>query len=448
MRTINKLAFFDTPELKKIMRKVKFRLIPIIVLMFALAMLDRSNVGFVKHYIEVDAGIGSAAYALGAGIFFIGYALFEVPSNMILHRVGARFWLSRIMVTWGIVSICMVLVRDPYSFYALRFLLGVAEAGFTPGAILFLTYWFPKTFRGQAYGWFYLGVPIALMLGGPFSGWLLESSFTLGFKNWQWMFIVQGVLTVIVGIIGYFILVSRPDDAKWLKADEKEILNQALNLDREISAETELTGNKNVFRDWRVWRFVFIYFAIQMSVYGILFYLPTKLATLLKMQVGLEVGYYSAIPWVCTLVLLPIITRYADRKANWTTMAICMLSCAVFGIVASTLANSLFSFMIFVSIAIVGFIVVQPIFWNIPTQYLSGRAIAIGTALIGSLGNLGGFVAPNLKNYLDGYWHNDMAGLLALAVVGLIGVVLLIALWFDQHKETRTSLIQLKDSAL
>ena len=445
MHTIKDLTFFERPELKQIIKKVKLRLIPLIVLMFALAMLDRSNVGFVKHYIEVDAGISASAYALGAGIFFIGYALFEVPSNIMLHKFGARFWLSRIMVTWGIVSICMVLVRDPLSFYVLRFLLGVAEAGFTPGAILFLTYWFPKTFRGQAYGWFYLGVPIALMLGGPFSGWLLESSFTLGFKNWQWMFIVQGILTVLVGIVAYFVLVSRPDDAKWLNPEEKNLLNQALILDREISAETELTGNDNVFRDWRVWRFVFIYFSIQMSVYGILFYLPTKLALLLQTNVGLEVGYYSAIPWVCTLILLPIITRYADRKANWTKMAICMLSCAVFGIVSSTLVTHLFGFLIFVSIAIVGFIVVQPIFWNIPTQYLSGRAIAIGTALIGSLGNLGGFVAPNLKNYLDSYWHNDIAGLLALAAVGCVGVILLCALLFDQHKETQNPLPHVND---
>lgn len=447
MHTIKDLTFFERPELKQIIKKVKLRLIPLIVLMFALAMLDRSNVGFVKHYIEVDAGISASAYALGAGIFFIGYALFEVPSNIMLHKFGARFWLSRIMVTWGIVSICMVLVRDPLSFYVLRFLLGVAEAGFTPGAILFLTYWFPKTFRGQAYGWFYLGVPIALMLGGPFSGWLLESSFTLGFKNWQWMFIVQGILTVLVGIVAYFVLVSRPDDAKWLNPEEKNLLNQALILDREISAETELTGNDNVFRDWRVWRFVFIYFSIQMSVYGILFYLPTKLALLLQINVGLEVGYYSAIPWVCTLILLPIITRYADRKANWTKMAICMLSCAVFGIVSSTLVTHLFGFLIFVSIAIVGFIVVQPIFWNIPTQYLSGRAIAIGTALIGSLGNLGGFVAPNLKNYLDSYWHNDIAGLLALAAVGCVGVILLCALLFDQHKETQNPLPHVNDPA-
>ncbi|OTG87184.1 MFS transporter [Acinetobacter sp. ANC 4558] len=427
-------------ELSQLIRKVKIRILPLIVLMFALAMLDRSNVGFVKHYIEVDAGISASAYALGAGIFFIGYALFEIPSNMILHKVGARVWLSRIMITWGVVSIAMIFVRDSTSFYILRFLLGVAEAGFSPGVILFLTYWFPKTFRGQAYGWYYLGVPIALMLGGPFSGWLLESTYTFGFRNWQWMFIVQGGLTVIVGIIAFFMLVSKPDEAKWLTPKEKEILNKALVEDRPQSAYAEESKTQKVFTDWMVWRFVFIYFTIQLSVYGVLFFLPTKLAELLNTQVGIEVGFYSAIPWVFTLILLPIITRFADKKQNWNHMAVLMLSCAVIGIALSTQMTQIFAFILTISLAVVGFIVVQPLFWNLPTQYLSGRAAAIGTALIGSMGNLGGFVAPNLKNWMDQAWHNDMAGLITLAMVGLIGVILLYKL-NRKHRNEKQSLV-------
>lgn len=428
MQTIKEKMPVADPQLAKLIRKVKFRLLPLIVLMFALAMLDRSNIGFVKHYIEVDAGIGASAYALGAGIFFIGYALFEVPSNMILHKVGARLWLSRIMVSWGLVSIAMIFVQDQTSFYILRFLLGATEAGFSPGVILFLTYWFPSSYRGQAYGWYYLGVPIAFMIGGPFSGWLLDSSYTFGFKNWQWMFIVQGVLTVVVGVIAFFVLVSKPDRAKWLTAHEKRLLNQALASDRSPQNRTEGSNNQRVFTDWRVWRFVFIYFTIQMSVYGVLFYFPSKLAELLNIQVGLTVGYYSAIPWVCTLFLLPVITRIADKKAQWNSAAILMLTCAVVGIGLSTQTTQIFQFMAMISLAVVGFIVVQPLFWHLPTQYLSGRAAAIGTALIGSVGNLGGFVAPNLKNWVDQMWNNDMAGLIVLAIVGFIGVVFLFSL--------------------
>lgn len=420
-------------QLANVIRKVQFRLLPLIVLMFALSMLDRSNVGFVKHYLEVDAGISASAYALGAGIFFIGYALFEVPSNLLLHKVGARIWLSRIMVTWGLVSVAMIFVHDPMSFYILRFLLGAAEAGFSPGVILFLTYWFPKAYRGQAYGWYYLGVPIALMLGGPFSGWLLDSSYSFGFTNWQWMFIVQGALTVLVGIIAFFVLVSKPDQAKWLTQPEKQLLNQALAKDRSIQNQTENSNNQRVFTDWRVWRFVFIYFTIQMSVYGVLFYLPSKLADLLNIHVGLTVGYYSAIPWICTVVLLPVITRIADKKANWNNMAILMLLCAVVGIGLSTQTTHIFQFMLMISLAVVGFIIVQPLFWNLPTQYLSGRAAAVGTALIGSIGNLGGFVAPNLKNWADQKWDNDIAGLTVLAIVGFSGVISLFLLKREHH---------------
>lgn len=428
MQTIKEKMPVADLQLTKLMRKVTFRLLPLIVLMFALAMLDRSNIGFVKHYIEIDAGIGASAYALGAGIFFIGYALFEVPSNIILHKVGARLWLSRIMVTWGLVSIAMIFIRDQTSFYILRFLLGATEAGFSPGVILYLTYWFPKAYRGQAYGWYYLGVPIAFMIGGPFSGWLLDSSYTLGFKNWQWMFIVQGALTVVVGIIAFFVLVSKPDQAKWLTQREKRLLNEALAKDRSLQDRTENSNDQRVFTDWRVWRFVFIYFTVQMSVYGVLFYLPSKLAELLNIHVGLTVGYYTAIPWVCTLFLLPILTRIADKKANWNNMAILMLSSAVIGIGLSTQTTQIFQFMCIISLAVVGFIVVQPLFWHLPTQYLSGRAAAIGTALIGSVGNLGGFVAPNLKNWADQIWNNDIAGLMVLAIVGFMGVIFLFSL--------------------
>ncbi|MDQ8953244.1 MFS transporter [Acinetobacter rudis] len=411
-------------QLDQIIRRVKWHLLPMIILMYSLSMLDRSNIGFVKHYIEVDAGISDSAYALGAGIFFIGYALFEIPSNLMLHRLGARFWLSRIMVSWGIICIAMMFVRDSTSFYILRFLLGAAEAGFAPGVILFLTYWFPSAYRGQAYGWYYLGVPLALMFGGPFSGWLLETEFNFGLKNWQSMFLVQGLITVIVGVLGYFILVSHPENAKWLNTTEKKLLNQALHQDQQqavVVSEKLMT----VLYDWRVWRFVLIYFSIQISVYGVLFYLPTKLSSILGQPVGLEVGLYSAIPWFVVLVFLPLLTRISDRRSNWHYMAIALLLCAVVGIVFSTMTTHVLSFIFSISLAAVGFIVVQPIFWNLPTQYLSGKATAIGAALIGALGNLGGFVAPNLKNWMDQIWQNDIAGLLLLASIAFIGVLCL-----------------------
>lgn len=409
--------------------KARKRLLPLIMIMFALSMLDRSNIGFVKSYIEVDAGIGGTAYAFGAGLFFIGYALFEVPSNLILHRVGARVWLSRIMITWGIVTIAMMFIRDPTSFYILRFLLGVTEAGFSPGVILYLTYWFPSQYRSQAYGLYYFGVPIALMFGGPLTGLILEMPNLGGISNWQWMFIIQGGVTVIIGIFSFFWLVSKPEYAKWLSLEEKKALEVAFAADlNEKNKRIVPHLLKDTFINLRVWQFAAIYFSIQVSVYGVLFYLPTRIAEILGVKVGFTVGLYTSIPWICTLICLPIITKLADIRKSWKLFTIGMLVLAVIGITGSTMTSSLLGFLVPITIAICGFIIVQPLFWNLPTQFLSGNALAAGTAFIGAIGAVGGFVAPILKTWAEGYWQSDMAGLLSLSSVGVIGILFLVIL--------------------
>lgn len=415
-------------DLKSALSKAKYKLLPLVMLMFALSILDRSNLGYVKSFIEVDAGISATAYALGAGIFFIGYAIFEIPSNLILHRVGARVWLSRIMVSWGIVTMCMVFIKDEKSFYILRFLLGVTEAGFSPGVILYMTYWFPAKYRSQAYGLYYLGVPIALMLGGPISGALLELPTTWGIKGWHWMFLVEGGITVVVGVFAFFWLVSKPEEAKWLSSAEKKAVATAFEEEEGITQDNLPVSLKSIFKNLRVWQFVLIYFSIQMSVYGVLFYLPTKIASLLGTKVGLEVGLYTSIPWIFTLLMIPIVTRYADKNHNWQKMAILMLLLASLGMALSTVTSSVVLFMLIISIAICGFIVVQPLFWNLPTQFLSERALAGGTALIGAMGNLGGFVAPQMKNGAEQFFNNAYAGYMSLAIVGLLGVLLLLSL--------------------
>lgn len=416
-------------SIESALSKARKRLLPLIMIMFALSMLDRSNIGFVKSYIEVDAGIGATAYAFGAGLFFIGYALFEVPSNLILHRVGARVWLSRIMITWGIVTIAMMFIRDSTSFYILRFLLGVTEAGFSPGVILYLTYWFPSQYRSQAYGLYYFGVPIALMFGGPLTGLILEMPNLAGIYNWQWMFIIQGGATVLVGVFAFFWLVSKPEHAKWLSDEEKNALKIAFDRDLEAKVKREVPHLlKDTFTNCRVWQFAAIYFSIQVSVYGVLFYLPTRIAEILGVNVGLTVGLYTSIPWICTLIFLPLITKYADVRKSWRFSSIVMLILAVVGITGSTVSVNLVGFLVPITIAICGFIIVQPLFWNLPTQFLSGNALAAGTAFIGAIGAVGGFVAPILKTWAEGYWQNDMAGLLALSLVGVIGVLLLVIL--------------------
>ncbi|ASL26536.1 MFS transporter [Azotobacter chroococcum] len=405
--------------------KCRWRLLPFLALMFALAMIDRANVGFAKAALQTDLNLSNAAFALGAGIFFIGYALFEVPSNLMLHRVGARVWLSRIMITWGFVSAAMMFTRDETTFYVLRFLLGVAEAGFSPGVILYLTYWFPAARRGQAIGIYYFGLPGALLLGSPLSGWLLDMHGIFGLTNWQWMFLVEGLAAVVVGCVALFYLNSKPHEAKWLTPDEKSALGHELQLEDQHKLDHGPRSLLGLLSNRRVLSFILIYFSIQMSVYGVIFYLPTRIAGLLGTTVGLEVGLFIAIPWLCAAVVMYLVTHFADRHAAHLPMAMCMLSMASLGIAASVLVDSFAPVLLAFCFAASGFVTVQPLFWTLPTGYLGGVAAAGGIALIGSLGNLGGFLAPMLKAHMEVWFASPQAGMLSLSLTGLVGVGLL-----------------------
>lgn len=285
-------------KLELVCKKISWRILPLIVLMFCLSMLDRTNISFVKSHIEIDAGIGEAAYALGAGIFFIGYAIFEVPSNLFLHKLGAKIWLSRIMITWGLVTMAMIFIQGEISFYVLRFLLGLTEAGFSPGIILYLSYFFPAIYRSKAYGIYQMGVPIAFVFGSLISGFILDYTPNIYFKNCQWMFLIEGGITVLVGIFCLFYLDSHPKDAKWLDIKEKDILLKHIEISNTKAKDYSI---KDIFKSILVWKFVFVYFCIQLSVYGVLFYLPSKIAQILQINVGFEVGLLNAIPWILFL---------------------------------------------------------------------------------------------------------------------------------------------------
>jgi MFS family permease len=409
--------------------KARHRLAPFLALMFALSMLDRSNVGFVKQALMVDVNIGDAAYALGAGVFFIGYAVFEIPSNLIMHRVGAKVWLSRIMMTWGLASASMMFVHNETSFYVLRFILGVAEAGFSPGVILYSTYWFPASQRGKALGVYYFGLPLALVLGSPISGLLLDvMGGRFGLHNWQWMFIIEGVAATVVGVIAFFYLVSKPRHARWLNADEKAALEGAIAAEDRHKVAHGPASALAALSNWHVMRFVAIYFAIQVSVYGVIFYLPTRLSELTGTAVGLKVGLLGAIPWLCALIALRLVTGVADTSGKHRQFAIAMLAMAASGIALSTVGHDLVPVLLAFCFAAIGFVVVQPLFWTLPTAYLSGSAAASGIALIGALGNLGGFLAPTLKTAIESGFHSQRAGMVALAIAGGCGVLLLLSI--------------------
>lgn len=410
-----------------LLAKISWRLLPFLLLMYIMAFLDRANVGFAKVAFQADTGISDAAFAFGAGVFFVGYALLEVPSNLIMHRIGARIWMCRIMVTWGLVSAAMMFAHNETTFYVLRFLLGVAEAGFFPGVILYLTYWFPAAHRAQAMGFFYFGAPLAFIFGSPLSGLLLELDGMGGWHGWQWLFAVEGLMAVAVGIWSYFYLTNRPADAQWLTADERRQVQEIID-----SEERAKGGHQHsllaAMCQPRVLYLALVYLLIQASVYGVVFYLPSQVAGLLGTKVGLMVGLVSAIPWLCALLAAWWVPGFAQRSQKPRSVASMTLLVAAIGMAASVSFSSPLLGVAALCFAAAGFIAVQPVFWTFPANTLAGAAAAGGIALINSLGAVGGFVAPIVKNWAEGHFHSPAAGLYLLAGTTVLAALLVLGI--------------------
>ena len=415
--------------LAPIVSRVTRRLIPVLLLMYILAFLDRANLGFAKASFQADTGLSDAAYALGAGIFFLGYAALEVPSNILMRKLGAKIWLARIMISWGIVSALMMFAQTEWAFYILRVLLGITEAGFFPGVILYLTYWIPTQFRGQVNGLFYFGAPLAFIFGGPLSGMLLDLDGLGGLQGWQLMFLVTGALTVAVGIWAFSYLDNGPADAKWLNESERTTLIAALDVEDQVKADHSPKGALRALADPKVLYFCLIYFTIQMSVYGVTFYLPTQIAELVGAKVGLAVGLMTAVPWGFAILATFLLSRLADRTGKRRLVASASLTAAAVGILASALTDNPLMGLAALSLGAAGFISVQPVFWTLPTGMLVGAAAAGGIALINSIGSLGGFVAPIAKTWAEASFGPN-AGLFLLAGTALTGAVLL----FNSHR--------------
>lgn len=404
-------------QLSRILPKLHWRLMPTLLMMYVLAFLDRSNVSFAKMGLAADAGVGETAFAFGASIFFVGYAFLEVPSNLILHRVGARIWLARIMVTWGIVSATCAFVQTPFEFYSVRFLLGIAEAGFFPGVIFYLTYWYPTSSRARSIGLFYYGAPLALTFGGPISGQLVAHD-AFGLHGWQVMFLLEGLLASLGGIAVLFLLKDRPEKAPWLDADEKQVLLAALKEDEGRREEISVW---RTLRDSRVLFLALVYFLLEMGFYGLTFYLPAQVARLLGTTIGLEVGFVSAIPWTCALIATTIIPPWCDRRGNSRGIGALALAVSGAGLAVSAVASSPLVALIALSVAACGLIVSPALFWTLPTGLLRGAAAAGGIGLINSIGNLGGFAAPNFRAWLDVLLNSHSAGLVGLGIICVIG---------------------------
>ena len=408
-------------------RKVTWRLVPFLMLCYVVAYLDRVNVGFAKLQMLGDLGFTETIYGRAAGMFFIGYFIFEIPSNLILHRVGARVWIARIMVTWGLVSALFVFVRTPLMFYSLRFLLGVAEAGFYPGIILYLTRWYPAPRRARVIALFMIAIPVSGILGSPLSGWIMDRFGSVaGWAGWQWLFLIEAAPSILMGFVVLAYLDNHIGSARWLTAEERALLER--NLDADRAGIVEHASVFAVLKDARVWRMCLVYFACVMGQYGLNFWMPT-LVRAAGVTGVLQIGLFSAIPYIGAVVAMVAFSRSADRRQErrWHLIAAFVLGAA--GLALTPLAGTNTSLaMIALTVAAAGVLASAPLFWSLPTAFLDGRAAAAGIAAINSVANLGGYVSPDLVGRLTDLTHSTAAGMYMTAAFVLMGAFIVVGI--------------------
>ncbi|AKJ67186.1 MFS transporter [Pandoraea thiooxydans] len=407
-------------------RKVGWRLIPLLLICYVVSYLDRVNVGFAKLQMVSDLKFSETVYGLGAGIFFFGYFLFEVPSNIILHKVGARVWIARIMITWGIVSGATMFVSTPETFYVMRFLLGLAEAGFFPGIILYLTYWYPSARRGRMTAWFMTAVALSGFVGGPLSGWILKDvSGLYGLAGWQWLFLLEALPSLVIGVVVFFYLDDRIQSAKWLTDEEKALLVR--NIDTDAVGKHDLPLSR-VFGNGRLWVMSLIYFSFVIGLYGVSFWLPTIIKST-GVKDPLTIGLLTAIPFGFAVIAMLVIGWRSDlkRERRWHVAIPALISAA--GLFLSTVwSHNTQLAMIALTFATMGIMAVLPLFWSLPTAILGGAAAAAGIAMINSLGNLAGFFGPYLVGFLKDATHSTNSGIYVLAAFMVLGALLVLSM--------------------
>ncbi len=421
----NSAAAVPGVDIEKAYGKVFWRIVPFIMLCYVVAYLDRINVGFAKLQMSQDLGFSETVFGLGAGIFFLGYFLFELPSNLIMYRIGAKVWIARIMISWGLVSASFIWVTTPNMFYFLRFLLGMMEAGFYPGIILYLTQWYPSHRRAKIIALFMSAIPISGIFGNPLSGWIMDAFHDVaGWHGWQWMFVIEAVPAVLVGIAVLYVLDDRIAKAKWLTDAEKAYLESEITADhREKESPHSVAA---VFADKRIWHMCLIYFCFVMGQYGLTFWMPT-LVKASGVSGNFNIGLISAIPFLSAVIAMNLCGRSADarRERRWH-LVIPALAGAVGFVISSLAAENTVVAIIFLSIAACGVLTCAPLFWSLPTAFLSGTGAAAGIAVINSVGNLAGFLSPYLIGILKDYTHSNQSGMFMLAgtlVVGAIAVL-------------------------
>jgi D-galactonate transporter len=438
-------AITGQPTAESVMHKVSWRLIPFMVLLYFVAFLDRVNVGFAALTMNKDLGLTATVFGNGAGIFFIGYFIFEVPSNIALEKFGARMWIARIMITWGIISGLMALTKGPISFYTLRFLLGIAEAGFFPGMILYLTYWFPSAYRAKIVGCFLLAIPISSIIGAPISTALLGTSI-LGLKGWQSLFILEALPALVLGFVVLFFMTDKPEKAHWLTPAERDWLSRVLQAERKTRESVHHYTLGQALMNPRVVLFGLMYFGIVIGLYGFSFWLPQ----IIKGFGGLsnwQVGLITMIPSAFAAAAMYLWGRHSDKTGErvWHVFLPAIIggtSLAISGFLTGTPALALVA----LTIGAMGIYAALPTFWTLPTAMLSGTAAAGGIALINSIGNLGGYFGPSFMGYLKDWTKSHTYGLIGLGACMAMSGFLALAMGHNRELE-KSGIAELQSDA-
>jgi len=421
----------------RVLRKITLRIVPFVMLLYFIAFIDRVNIGFAALTMNKELGFSPTVFGFGAGIFFLGYFLFEVPSNLVLDKVGARIWIARVMISWGLISGAMAFVQGPNSFYTLRFLLGAAEAGFFPGIILYLSYWFPARQRAAVTAIFMAAAPLSTVLGSPVSGALLEMHGVLGLSGWQWMFIVEAVPAVILGVVVLFYMTDRPEKATWLRDDERGWLVNTMNAE---AAKKAGTASHSVWRglaDLRVIALSLVYFGTSAGLYTLGIWAPQIIK-----EFGLsslQVGFLNALPGIVAVVAMVLWARHSDRtgERTWHVVGACVL--ASLGLVLAGFAGTVLAVLLALTLVNIGISSAKPPLWSMPTMFLSGSAAAAGIATINSIGNLGGFVGPAMIGWIKDLTGSFQGGLFFVAGLLVLSAVLTLVLARSQRTSAATA---------
>jgi len=414
---------------REVIARVIRRLIPFAFICYVVAYIDRVNVGFAAAALQKDLGLNDAQFGHGAGLFFIGYCLFEVPSNLILERVGARRWIARILIGWGIVAMGMVFVRDVWTFYAARVLLGIAEAGFFPGIILYLTYWIPEADRARTGALFMMAAPVSIIVGSPISNRLLALDGLLGLHGWQWLFLLEGVPAIVLGVFALRALTDRPSEAHWLTDRQRGWLMQTMEAEKKRRAAVGHTSLTRSLRSGRVWLLCTIYFLNTLVTYGIYLWLPKMLTEAAGGRQSFGLSLVTSVPFAAALVAMFLVGRHSDRTGERKFhVAACAMTAATGLVLAVLFRNNLWLMVLSFTLSQIGQRSVQGVFWAIPPIFLGGTAAAGCIGLINALGNLGGYVGPSVMGALRQTTGTYSQGLLVLALALVVETAIVISL--------------------